>query len=80
MWSMFLSMMFLFFLDSRTRPFLLTSGVINAELSQILFGDALTLTEAAAALEPDRPILTKAQEMMDALMANKNNEHGRTKL
>ena len=71
-WSVFLSMAFLFFLDPRTRPFLVASGVIDPELSKILFGDSSTLTQATSMLEPDRPMLTQAQEMMDNLMRSTN--------
>lgn len=72
-WSMFLSLAFLFVMDSRTRPFLMASGVINEELSKILFGDTSTLTETTSMLAPDKPMLSKAKDMISGLMDKKEN-------
>ena len=73
-WSLFLAMFFLFFIEPGTRPFLLASGIINSELSKILFGDTLTLINAASELESKKPMLAKAQEMIDGFKAGKKNE------
>ena len=69
-WSMFLSLAFLFFIDPRTRPFLIASGIINNELSASLFGDASLLSETSSKLSQDAPFLSKAQQMMDNLKTN----------
>ena len=71
MWSVFLSIFFIFFLEPKTRPFLVASGVIDTELSKTLFEDSSTLAQAASLLESDKPILTKTKEMMDSIIKNK---------
>jgi len=66
-WSMFLSLAFLFWVEPRTRPFLMASGVINEELSKILFGNTSMLADASSMLAPDRPMLSNAQKMIENL-------------
>jgi len=72
-WSMFLSLAFLFVMDSRTRPFLMASGIISEDLSRILFGDTSMLTETTSMLAPDKPMLSKAQDMISGLIDKKEN-------
>ena len=67
-WSVFLSLLFLFILDPKTRPFLEASGIITPELSKHLFGDETLLAETISKLEPEKPILEKAKEMMSTMM------------
>jgi DNA-binding XRE family transcriptional regulator len=76
-WSVFLAMLLLFFFDPQTRPFFIAAGIISPKLSKILFGDDSVLMRAASLMESDKPMLFKAQEMMDALMSNNGEERGR---
>lgn len=69
-WSMFLSLAFLFFMDTKTRPFLMASGVINEDLSNILFGNSSMLAETTSMLDSNRPMLSKAEEMINRLKDN----------
>ena len=71
-WSMFLSLAFLFVMDSRTRPFLMVSGIISENLSKILFGDTSMLTETTSMLVPDKPMLSKAKDMISGLTDKKD--------
>ena len=73
-WSVFLSMALLFFLDPKTRPFLLASKVAGPELSTILFGNTSTLPQAAVTLESDNSMLSKAQGMMEAVIKKQSPE------
>ena len=67
-WSVFLSLLFIFLLDPKTRPFLAASEIINPELSKELFEDESILTETIIKLEPEKPMLTKAKKMMNTMM------------
>jgi len=71
-WSMFLAMMFIFFFDSRTRPFLKTAGITNETLSNLLFNNLSTLTEAESILDKDEPMLSQAKRMMENIDKIKN--------
>jgi DNA-binding XRE family transcriptional regulator len=66
-WSMFLSLVFFFLLEPRTRPFLLASGIIGDDLSRILFGDDSMQAHIASLLDSQKPMLAKAKEMLDNL-------------
>ena len=70
-WSMFLSLAFLFMMDPRTRPFLVASGVINEDMSEILFGDKSLLAHATQTLDAGKPpMLSQAKSMIDTLKRN----------
>jgi DNA-binding XRE family transcriptional regulator len=62
-WNMFLSLMFVFFVDVRTRPFLITAGIASEELSEMVFGDAKMLEKAADTPESNRIKLDEAQDV-----------------
>ena len=70
-WSMFLSLAFLFVMDSRTRPFLMASGIISEDLSNILFGNTSMLIETTAMLASNKPMLVQAQDMISGLIDKK---------
>ena len=71
-WPMFLSMLFIFIMEPKTRSHVAVSGVIGKELSKILFGDTAVLEEAVFMLSPKLPLLEQAQEMMKGI--NKTTE------
>ena len=65
-WSMFLTLAFLFYVDPRTKPYMMASGVICEELSEFLFGDASVLVKDEKP-GTEKPMLQKAKDMIDDL-------------
>ena len=61
---MFLSLFFLFYVDQRTQPFLLASGIITEDLSHMLFGSASMLPTVPPTQGPEGSMLHEAQKMM----------------
>jgi len=67
-WSMFLSLLFLFMMDHHTRPFLMASGVICDDLSNILFDNNNVFRNNIITHKQTNSMLGGAKEMMHGLM------------
>lgn len=72
-WAMFLAMVFIFFMDNRTRPLLIAVGITGEKLSEILFDNEAIIPRAAFVLEQNKPMIIKAQEMIN-ITAKKEEE------
>ena len=53
-WAMFLSLVFVFFINPNTRPFLMASDTISKDLSQVLFGSDSMLTQAKEFMDQEK--------------------------
>ncbi len=69
-WTMFLALAFLFMMDYKTRSFLLESGIMNDELSQILLGDKTSLMKTTAMSDMNTSMLSKSKLMISSLTDN----------
>ncbi len=50
-WSMFLSMLFIFFMNPATRPFLISGKLLSEDTCKALFGDSSMLKSAKEMLD-----------------------------